>query len=106
MKATLEHGGVALYGAAMIVLEVLAKNGQGKGYDFSIPLTGKHGLTYWRRELRTKTEEQAGDILEQLADSGVIDRDALGSDMLSAPMLKSRLDEYSRRKPKDKETDR
>lgn len=100
MLAALERGGVALYGAAQIVFEVLCKNGAGEGQDFSLPMTGKHDLEFWRRELRTKTTKATKDMLEQLAECGVISKEYLGVDTVSAPMLKEHVDAWTRRKKK------
>jgi hypothetical protein len=100
MQAVMEHGGVPLYGSAIIVLEVVAGNSEGKGENFAIAMNGKHGLDYWRRELRVKTTKTAKSVLQQLAACGVIDSDILQENIVSVPMLREMLDNWGRRKRK------
>jgi hypothetical protein len=94
----LEKSGLAYFGAAMIVLEVLAKHAKKDEVDFALPIEGKFSTDFWRREFHAPSRGAATQALLSLAACGIIDEEALiQNKTVYAPMLRTRLDEWTKR---------
>src|ERR1700738_4053518 len=97
MRAIRAELGWAGYGQAIAVLEILGEETK-EGVQFQLPLTKATDLKFWSREFLTSPEEteRIFDIFEQ-SDLILPWRD---TQVICAPMLGNRLDEWTRRKQK------
>jgi hypothetical protein len=97
MKAVIAELGMAGYGQACVMLEILAReNKNDGGYIFQLPLVRPTDLKFWAREFISSTQEteRTFDVFEQ-ADLIMPWRD---SQIICAPLLGTRVDEWTRNK--------
>ena len=99
MQAVIAELGPAGYGQALLLLEVLGRETR-QGVQFQLPLTKATDLKFWSRELLTSPAETER-ILDIFEQSDLI-APWRESNIICAPMLAERLDEWSRRKLKGK----
>jgi hypothetical protein len=99
MQAVIAELGATGYGQALLLLEVLGRETR-QGVQFQLPLTKATDLKFWARELLTSPAD-AEHILDIFEQSDLI-APWRESQIICAPMLAERLDEWSRRKLKGK----
>ncbi len=107
MQFIIAELGVTGYGQACILLEVLSRETENDGnFQFQLPLAKTTDLRFWARELHLTVSETEHtlDIFEQ----GDLILPWRETQVVSAPMLGERVDEWSKRKrkasrPKEKE---
>jgi hypothetical protein len=104
LKAVTRVGGVAGFGIAVMLLEVLAEYRTDKAAPFALALEDKrYGYDFWQAELFLASKSAVVWWLKILADAGVIDADELYDNRtVSAPMLQGFLDESARREASKK----
>jgi hypothetical protein len=104
MQPIIEKLGVAGYGKAVLLLEILTETG-GVGTDrseFSLPLSGPTDLTFWARQFQSSKAE-ARSTLVWFAKCGLIlPFQESGEPHISAPVIGDWLAEYQKKGKKKK----
>src|SRR5258706_7845168 len=93
MQAVIAELGVAGYGQAIIMLEILARQTK-TGLEFQLPLAKATGIKFWAREFLTSVEdaERTFDVFEK-ADLILPWRD---TQMIYSPIVAERVDEWTK----------
>ena len=103
MQFVIAELGMAGYGQALIMLEVLSRETENDGrFQFQLPLTKTTDLRFWVRELHASNVldvEHAFDVFEQAS----LITSWRETQIISAPMLGERVDHWTKRKNRKRE---
>lgn len=103
MQFVIAELGMAGYGQALIMLEVLSRETENDGrFQFQLPLTKTTDLRFWVRELHASTVPEVEHAFDVFEEANLI-TSWRETQIISAPMLGERVDHWTKRKNRKRE---